>query len=72
MITFSSLEPFALSSLLLAAVLGKLGKLGEGRFLNICFEIQNLRKGSIEIKDQNIRRQFKIHPQNCRRCNFFF
>jgi len=26
MITFSSLEPFALSSLLLAAVLGKLGK----------------------------------------------
>jgi len=28
MITFSSLEPFALSSLLLAAVLGKLGKLG--------------------------------------------
>jgi len=29
MITFSSLEPFALSSLLLAAVLGKLGKLGK-------------------------------------------
>jgi len=27
-VTFSSFEPFALSSLLLAAVLGKLGKLG--------------------------------------------
>jgi len=28
MITVSMLEPFALSSLILAAVLGKLGKLG--------------------------------------------
>jgi len=31
MITLSSLEPFALSSLLLAAVLGKLCKLGKSR-----------------------------------------
>jgi len=36
MITFSSLEPFALSSLILVAVLGKLGKLGK---LGICLSV---------------------------------
>jgi len=43
MITFSSLEPFALSSLLLAAVLGKLGKLGIiGRLQVIIIKLSEL------------------------------